>query len=154
MPQKKRSSLLIKLPIMLIVGYFGLVFGVRVAMPEAEVGLVSGSLRDCPPSPNCVSSLAPEFDQEHRVAPLAPAADLDGLETVLQEQFNAEIVASESNYMHAVFTTRFMFFKDDVELYLPAPGGPVHIRSASRLGYSDLGANRARVEALRAATGS
>jgi uncharacterized protein (DUF1499 family) len=48
-------------------------------------------------------------------------------------------------------TTRLMRFVDDVELLLDAPAGVIHLRSSSRIGHSDLGANRKRVEALRAA---
>jgi uncharacterized protein (DUF1499 family) len=151
----KRSRLMIKLPIVLIAAYLLAVLGVRFATPEADVGLVDGSLRDCPTSPNCVSSLAAEFDQEHHVAPLSGAGGgLDALEAILVGTLGATIEERSDSYIHAVITTRLMFFKDDVELHQPAAGGPVQVRSASRLGYSDLGANRARVNALREAYGA
>jgi uncharacterized protein (DUF1499 family) len=41
-------------------------------------------------------------------------------------------------------------FVDDVEFLLVPAERVIHVRSASRVGYSDLGTNRKRVEALRA----
>jgi uncharacterized protein (DUF1499 family) len=48
-----------------------------------------------------------------------------------------------------VFTTRLFRFKDDVEFYIDADEGQVHFRSASRVGYSDMGANRKRYQAFK-----
>ena len=53
-------------------------------------------------------------------------------------------------YLYAQFTTRWMTFVDDLELWVDPVNNVVQVRSASRLGESDLGANRARIEALRA----
>ena len=49
------------------------------------------------------------------------------------------------------FSSIYVIFKDDVEFYLPDGEGTIHFRSASRLGTSDLGKNRERMEAFRAA---
>ena len=65
---------------------------------------------------------------------------------------NAAIISQEDNYLHATFTSKLFRFVDDVELLLD--GDKVHVRSVSRVGYSDLGANRKRVEAIRAALSS
>ena len=59
------------------------------------------------------------------------------------------IEAADDNYLHAVATTRIMRFKDDLEFLLDRDAGTIGVRSASRVGYSDLGANRDRVESLR-----
>jgi uncharacterized protein (DUF1499 family) len=59
-------------------------------------------------------------------------------------------VLADAGYLHATFTTPLLKFTDDLELWLDAPGGVLQVRSASRLGRSDLGVNRARVERLRA----
>jgi uncharacterized protein (DUF1499 family) len=40
-------------------------------------------------------------------------------------------------------------FVDDLTLHLTPSNGIIHLRSASRTGYSDLGVNRRRVENLR-----
>ena len=63
----------------------------------------------------------------------------------------AEVTDRAEGYLRAVFKTRLMRFRDDFEARLDAEAGRIHVRSASRLGYSDLGANRKRVEALRSA---
>jgi uncharacterized protein (DUF1499 family) len=43
-----------------------------------------------------------------------------------------------------------MGFVDDVEFFLDEGANVIHVRSASRLGQSDLGVNRKRVETIRA----
>lgn len=70
----------------------------------------------------------------------------------------AQVVSRDDGYLHAVFTSRIFRFKDDFEARLEAGSDPaeakIHVRSASRVGYSDLGANRRRVDAVRAAFGA
>jgi uncharacterized protein (DUF1499 family) len=61
----------------------------------------------------------------------------------------ASIVVQAPGYLHAEFRTRWLGFVDDVELLLDPAAGVIHVRSASRLGHSDLGTNRRRVEAIR-----
>ena len=129
-----------------------LVVAVRWVGPE--VGLVGGALRPCPASPNCVSSEAPEGDPS-RVGPLPipegmePEEAFERLALLVSER--ASVRTRTPSYLHAVFTTRLLRFRDDFEARLDAGAGVIHVRSASRLGYSDLGANRRRVEAIRAA---
>ena len=105
----------------------------------------------CPSSPNCVSSQA--TDEEHAVPAFEaadPAAALVGLASTLEGMDGfTEFVAREDGYLHATFTTPLMQYVDDLELQVG--DGVVDVRSASRVGHSDLGVNRKRVEALRAA---
>ncbi len=114
-----------------------------------ELGVTSGTLKPCPPSPNCVSSQA--TSEEQRVAPL----QLSGTEPIqqvaqaLQKLPRVEIVTQSEGYLHAEFTSAIFRFIDDVEFYWNAQGGWMEVRSASRLGYSDLGVNRDRIEELR-----
>jgi uncharacterized protein (DUF1499 family) len=42
-----------------------------------------------------------------------------------------------------------MRFVDDVEFLFDDTNKKIHVRSASRVGYSDMGVNRKRVEELR-----
>ena len=110
------------------------------------------TLGDCPGSPNCVGSEA--SDPARRVARLAvgeggPAA-IERVARLVESEPGARTVAREADYLHAVFRTRLMGYADDVE-FLALPDGEVAVRSASRLGRSDLGANAKRVERLRAA---
>jgi uncharacterized protein (DUF1499 family) len=113
--------------------------------PTQNIGVQHGKLTSCPESPNCVSSNA--SDDTHRIEPIA--ADLDQIKRVLLGLNEANIVSADSNYLHAEFTSRIMRYVDDVEFLYDRPAGVTHVRSASRLGYSDLGANRKRIESLR-----
>jgi uncharacterized protein (DUF1499 family) len=103
-------------------------------------------------SPNCVSSRAPSEDREHHVAPLAVPGDRDTamerIKHLVLLMPRTRVQAEEPGYLHLVVTTRILRFKDDLELEW-AEDGRIDVRSASRVGRSDLGANRKRVEALR-----
>ena len=107
-------------------------------------------LKPPPASPNCVSSKADPSDKEHYIEPLA-VADLDRIRQVVDGMPRTRVKTAEDDYLHAVFTSALFRFKDDVEFEVE--GDIVHVRSASRVGYSDLGANRKRVEAIRKALG-
>lgn len=119
----------------------------------ANLGITDGKLAVCPGSPNCVSSQAPETDTEHWIAPLtyrsSPSEAMTTLKSVIQGMERTEIVTEGDNYLYVEFTTPLMGFVDDVEFYVE-PNGVIQVRSASRLGQSDLGLNRKRVEAIRA----
>lgn len=99
-----------------------------------------------PDSPNCVSSRAPSDDTTHHVEPLQ-GVTLDAVKQAALAMPRTTLVEEADGYAHIVFTTALLRFKDDLEL--EEEDGVVHVRSASRLGYSDLGVNRKRVEALR-----
>lgn len=118
--------------------------------PPQNIGVVEGRLTPCPESPNCVSSFA--SDETHGIAPLA--ADLRQVERVLVGMDAANIVRAADNYLYAEFTSRLMGYVDDVEFLYDPASSVTHVRSASRLGYSDMGANRKRIEAIRSALGS
>lgn len=110
-------------------------------------------LADCPESPNCQGSQS--TDPARRVDAL-PASDsisqsLEALEAVLLQQPGAAIVQREGAYLHATFTSRLMGYVDDVEFLVDPNAQQLHVRSASRLGKSDLGANARRIERLRTA---
>ena len=133
------------LPLVLSVSMFGC-SGTR----PADLGIKDGRLRPCPDSPNCVSSM-PGEDTEHSVAPLS--ASLAEVRQALQGMERVTIVTDNETYLHAEFTSQIMGFVDDVEFTVDANESVVHVRSASRLGYSDMGVNRKRVETLRALLG-
>lgn len=103
-----------------------------------------------PRSPNCVSSRAEPADTEHHVAPLR-GVSLAAAKDWLLAQPRTVLVEDDGDYARFEVTSRIFRFTDDLEL--EQEGELVHVRSASRVGYSDLGANRKRVEALRAAVG-
>lgn len=117
------------------------------------MALVNDSLPPCPGTPNCVSSQAE--DPSRRVEPLrfrGPASQaLERLQALLAGMPRTRIVASRDGYVHAEVRTALLRFTDDVELLLDEAAGVIHVRSASRVGRSDFGTNRRRVERLRAA---
>ncbi|WP_017659400.1 DUF1499 domain-containing protein [Baaleninema simplex] len=116
-----------------------------------NLGVKGDRLAPCPSSPNCVSSHSD--DSEHSIAPLTydttSEAAIARLKDLLQTTENAEIIEAKPNYLYAEFTSKLMGFVDDVEFFAPEGEGVVHVRSASRLGQSDLGVNRQRIEDLR-----
>lgn len=118
----------------------------------SNLGVSDSRLAPCPSSPNCVSSDA--SDAAHRVPALRLAAPPSeawrGARDALSELPRTRIVEERSDYLHAECRSALLGFVDDLELQLRASEGVIAIRSASRLGYSDLGVNRRRVERLRA----
>jgi uncharacterized protein (DUF1499 family) len=122
-------------------------------MNDWTLGLRDGRLAPCPGSPNCVSSDA--TSARHHIAPYrlnAPPGDAwRALIEVVSEQPRATVLESTDAYLYAEFRSRFFGFVDDVEFYLRPEEQTIGVRSASRVGYSDLGANRKRVESIREA---
>lgn len=122
-------------------------------MPETTTDPDSVTeLSSCPSSPNCVSS-ADERNDDHFIEPIQvrgnPAEAWSALKAILDEDRSFRIAASNDRYLRAVATTRILRFKDDVEFLLDAEQGTIGMRSASRVGYSDLGKNRKRMEDIR-----
>ena len=109
------------------------------------------TLAPCPESPNCVSSQA--GDSAHYIEPLVlqgdPQADWERLRAIIAAQPRTTITEESLNYLHAEVRSLVFRFVDDLEfLRIPAEQ-LVHVRSASRTGYSDFGVNRRRVERIQ-----
>ena len=129
------------------------------------MGLFSGTRPDnlgmhdarlAPPNrtPNNVNSqIDRNADAEHYIEPLRYAGDArqawSGLRKVVDGMQRVKVVRSEPNYLYAEFSTRLMGYVDDTEFYLDEKAGVIHVRSASRLGRSDFGVNRRRIESIR-----
>lgn len=116
-------------------------------------GLVNGHLSPCPSSPNCVSSESAPNDS-HAIAALQVKGS-HAEETLAKvgkaiTALGGQVHTTQADYLAATFTSKVFGFVDDVEVQVDSNSGVVHIRSASRVGYSDFGANRARVEKIRA----
>lgn len=112
-----------------------------------NLGVKDGKLAPCPNSPNCVNSQSQ--DPKSKIAPLAPVA-IDELKKVIESMERTKIIESTDSYLYAEFTSKLMGYVDDVEFYLDRGENVIHVRSASRLGKSDLGVNRKRIEEIRA----
>lgn len=119
----------------------------------ANLGAQNGQLAACPQSPNCVSSQAPITDKEHHIAPMAyqgSGADaIAKLKALIEGLDRTTIIATSNTYLYAEFASKLMGFVDDVEFYADDSAKVIHVRSASRLGQSDLGVNRQRIEEIR-----
>jgi len=114
-------------------------------------GVDSNDLKPCPSSPNCVST---SEINSHGVAAFTLAVSPDEAIPAIAEELKSmsrvTIAEQEGRYLRAEFTSAVFRFVDDVEFYAQ-DNGNLAVRSASRVGYSDLGANRSRVEDLREA---
>ncbi|MGR9014853.1 MAG: DUF1499 domain-containing protein [Gammaproteobacteria bacterium] len=109
-------------------------------------------LPPCPNSPNCVSSQA--TDADHFITPFKIIGNVEqawtALKTALLSQSRTVITRETGDTLHAQATSLVFRFVDDIDAVLDADAGIIHIRSASRTGYSDFGVNRKRIEMLRA----
>ena len=115
-------------------------------------GAAGGRLAVCPESPNCVCSQ--DTDARHAIAPLRYKGysferARKVLLGVLSGMKRTRIVEDTGAYLHVEFTSAIFRFVDDVEFLFDAGSGTIHMRSASRAGYSDFGVNRRRMEAIR-----
>jgi uncharacterized protein (DUF1499 family) len=118
------------------------------------LGINEGQLQPCPDKPNCVSTQA--TDRSQFIEPIefnstAQQAQ-DRLLQVLKTMDRTKIVVNEENYIRVEFTSKIFRFVDDGEFYFqPAKKGEIiiHLRSASRIGHSDFGVNRERIEQIR-----
>lgn len=114
-------------------------------------GLVSGTLTPCPDKPNCVCS---EFtdDTIHYIAPLdysgAPPEKAWGDIVQIIKESGGEVSAAEDEYIAATFSVTLFGFIDDVEFRIDTSKSRIHIRSASRVGHSDLGINKKRAKTM------
>jgi uncharacterized protein (DUF1499 family) len=126
-----------------------------MSLLASAAGPGESDLPPCPSSPNCVSSRDP--DPARRVDPIpfrgTAAEARETLDTFLRSLSRVTIVESSESGIRAEFRTR-LGFVDDVEFRIDEAAGEIHVRSASRKGYWDLGVNRRRVEAIREALGN
>jgi apolipoprotein D and lipocalin family protein len=108
-------------------------------------------ITSCPSTPNCVSSI--DSDPKHFIEPLRFAGSVKEAQhrllNILSEFKRARVVTVEDNFIGAEFTSFVFRFVDDVEFYFDDPNKIIHVKSASRVGYSDLGVNRRRIEKIR-----
>jgi uncharacterized protein (DUF1499 family) len=119
-------------------------------MPE-EIGASHGVLTPCHDKPNCVSSFAEDTDHHADAFAIVGTslAAWQGLQSILEAESNVEIVTKRDDYLHAVYTSTLMRYRDDVEFLMREREGVIALRSASRVGHSDMGVNRDRIETLR-----
>ena len=136
----------------LIVGYF-FVLG-QMSKSGNPPGLTGANLTQCPQKPNCQCSEYPE-DSAHYVSPIdisgiAANAVSAKIKTAVQS-LGGQLQKEEGDYLAFTFSSTLFGFVDDVEVRIDADNNALHLRSASRVGYSDLDANKKRIAAITAA---
>ena len=117
---------------------------------QPELGLLNGQLRPCPARPNCVCS--EQQVEGAYVEPLGYTTTADKAWHKMKQAIvttGGVVVTEQDGYLHAIYETPLMRYVDDVELRHDENQQLIHIRSASRVGHSDLGANRKRVARIR-----
>ena len=128
-------------------------FIIPATASASSLGIESASLSPCPVSPNCVVSQ--NADAKHAIEPITYHIERDKARETLLKVLTVvprtTIVSQTDNYSHAISKSRIFKFVDDVEFYFPGDKSVIHIRSASRVGDSDFGVNRRRLEQIRLA---
>lgn len=116
-----------------------------------NTGVIDGVLNPCPDMPNCVITMHPN-DNKHSMKAWRYTIDKSAAKAVLikvlRNSSNVKIEEDNTNYTHATFTIPIFGFVDDVEFLFDASEKIIHFRSASRIGYSDLGANKRRMNKM------
>ncbi|UCD01747.1 MAG: DUF1499 domain-containing protein [Promethearchaeota archaeon] len=117
-------------------------------MTKKPIGITNGKFHPCPKSPNCVSTQS--TDERHKMEPIKYNTSLEEAKSEILRIINSlkrtRIKTETENYIHIEFRTLVFRFVDDVEFYFDDSEKIIHFRSAARLGYSDLGVNRKRME--------
>jgi uncharacterized protein (DUF1499 family) len=141
----KKTNIVVMLSLIMLTGCSG---------TKPDLGVNNGELMPCPKTPNCVNSQA--ADEKHYINPIhfsgTQQAAKDRLLKILESEERTKILTVQKNYIRAEFASALFGFVDDVEFFFTekqAAEAVIHIRSASRVGYSDLGVNRKRIEKIR-----
>ena len=131
-----------------IVGFVLFLFILSVISRSGNApGIVNGKLSKCSGSPNCVCSDQKD-DTRHYIDPINIPRNFTGdISRILREaiqEAGGKILTEKENYIAATFSSPLFGFVDDLEVRIDSVQSLIHIRSASRAGYSDLGANKKR----------
>ncbi len=143
----------IVIAVIVVIGYPALLAVVAVSSGiPANVG--GGTLALCPDSPNCVSSL-PEEREDAQIEPLTYTGEQSeaqaALVAVLEDLPRTQIMLAREDYVYAERRSPTMRFVDDLEFVFDDETQTINVRSAARLGYSDMDQHRAHIEQIRAA---
>ncbi len=132
------------------------VFALRHYMPSlgnsAAGGIVErdgvSMLSDCPDTPNCQSSSGSKATGIFPIT-LAPKDAIASMARIVESIPGMTVEQYDEKYLHATSTSKVMRFVDDIEFLVNEEGTGLYVRSASRLGKSDLGANAKRIALMR-----
>lgn len=150
--------LLVIIVLIVIAGVLAGQFGLLKGKPPTDLGVHEGRLKPPSKTPNSVSSQAslyPDHPQRAyaEIAPLPLRGDavatLERIEEIIEIMDGGQIIRREPGYLYAQFTTPLMKYVDDAEFWFDPVANVIQVRSSSRLGSSDLGVNRKRIEFIR-----
>jgi len=128
--------------------------------PPTDLGVRDGKLKPPSMTENSVTSQAALYPDhpQRKYADIAPLplkgegpTTIAKIKAIVEGMDGAKVVKSEPGYLYAQFTTKLMKYVDDVEFWFDPAANVIQVRSASRVGRGDLGVNRKRIEAVRAA---
>jgi len=151
----------IALPVLLGVGLLAAQGGALRGTQPTDLGVKDGRLKAPSLTRNSVSSQAAQYPDHPQItyAQIEPlplknggaVASVAALSAALQSLPGVSVVDQQPDYLYAQAQTRWLKFVDDLEFWVNPVAGVLELRSASRLGREDFGANRQRIEAVRAA---
>jgi uncharacterized protein (DUF1499 family) len=121
---------------------------------ERKVGLMEeGKFYPCPEKHVCVSSQAPKDDGDHYMEPMTYEGSLEDAKkkilAVINSMSRTKVLEENDNYIHVLFTTFLLRFKDDVEFYFDDTENLIHFRSQSRIGGFDWNKNKKRMKKIK-----
>lgn len=124
----------------------------HISKSGEAAGLVQGKLLRCPDKPNCMCSEQKD-DIDHYIAPIIlPRNTQDDTLTLLKDtiqELGGDMRTEIGTYLAATFSSAIFGFVDDFEMRIDSTQKVIHIRSASRAGYGDLGVNKKRAELFK-----
>jgi uncharacterized protein (DUF1499 family) len=128
----------------------GLAVAARLVPPPDTLGVREGQLTPCPDSPNCVSSQS--SDPQHAMEPISYDTTQEEararLLSIIGSMERTTVLESRADYIHVEFRSQVFGFPDDVEFFFDEANKQIHFRAAARLGHSDMGVNRARMQSI------
>lgn len=148
---KTTQKIILRVGLVLLFCWIAIILVNAMSKPATTLGIQDGKLAPCPKSPNCVCTQAD--DKGHAIEPIHFTCSTDEALKFAKEALlsmpRIALVEEGPSYLRATATTLLMRYVDDVEIYCDSTNQVLHFRSASRLGYSDMGANRKRMEGFR-----
>lgn len=112
---------------------------------------IISQISNCPDKPNCVSTLTSSKDHKVEAWNLNKETPevLKSIKSEILKLSRTKLVEETENSLHFVFTSMIFRYKDDVWFYADQSNKKLQFKSASRIGYSDLGANKKRMNKLK-----
>lgn len=115
--------------------------------PPNTLGVHDSKFKKCNDKPNCISTFS-NLDSPHYMEPIKYQEPknlaVKKILKIIKLNGNSKIIKNENDYLLVEVTSDIFKFVDDLEFYFGIPG-KIHMKSASRIGHSDLGVNKKRL---------